>query len=364
VKGKRVLVAPLDWGLGHATRSIPVVREAMKQDCDVLLAGSGDSLDLLRDEFPALPFVSLPPYAPVYSNSSRLMLKLAQQFRRFQTTIRKEHQRTEEIVKEHAIDLIISDNRYGCWSQGVRSIFICHQVNLLLPSAFSWLSPAVNSLHRSYMGGFDLCWIPDWRGEQSLAGGLSQESKLPAVYIGPLSRFDCPSYEEKTYDLTFILSGPEPQRTLFEKKIIGLVNTSNLRVCLVRGSEEEAKEIANPRITQVGRVNSARIRQIIASSELMVMRPGYSTIMDLQFTGGRVVFVPTPGQPEQEYLANRLEDRGIAGHVDQRTFTIERVLKKSLLYGGFAGAPNDGALLRSALQDALEKGVEDLHIHE
>ena len=117
MKRLRVFVTPLDWGLGHATRCVPIIRELIKQDCEVIIGGSGDSLALLKNEFSSLKFFSLPAYAPVYSTSSSMAGKMIRQLGKFIKIIRKEHDQIELMIARENIDLVISDNRYGCWSR-------------------------------------------------------------------------------------------------------------------------------------------------------------------------------------------------------------------------------------------------------
>lgn len=348
----------MDWGLGHATRCIPVIRELIDMGCTVLVGGSGPSIDLLREEFPSLPFILLPGYDPVYDRTSALVGRIASQLPRMLRTINDERKLTEEIISKHDVRLVLSDNRYGCRSDRVRSIFIGHQMNLLSPPGLEWLLPVVNRLHRSFLRKFHECWIPDWHGDSSIAGTLSMADGLAAKYIGPLSRFNKKNATRKRYAVTFILSGPEPQRTLLEQRIVSQAGRQHAKMCLIRGVEDTVVDLpvdsADAGNLEVfGRLNARQVEEILASSELVVARSGYSTIMDLTYLGGKAVFVPTPGQPEQEYLAHRMETLGIAGFVSQEHFDLDRIHALSG-YSGFEGMTNDHTRLRNALQEALQ----------
>ena len=351
---RRVLVAALDWGLGHATRCIPVIRSLLELDCTVIVAGSGPSLEMLIEEFPSLHAIELPPYDPQYARSSALVWKLASQLPGFINTVRLEHQVTEEVVRDHHINFIISDNRYGCHSGKAKSIFMGHQINLRLTSGTRWTQSAVNRLHRWFLGKFDTCWVPDWKGEHSLAGDLSQSQHFNVLYLGPVSRFSKLPEVPRIYDLAFILSGPEPQRTLLEERVVALAGDRGLRVCLVRGVRDGSLEPGSPDLVVVDHADSATLSEIIAKAEVLVARSGYSTIMDLAHTGGKAVFVPTPGQPEQEYLAQRLEQKGIAGYVDQEELDLNMVMEKSIRYKGFEGMANGHGKLTNLLGEALK----------
>ena len=139
------MVTPLDWGLGHATRCIPIIQELLNRGCTVLIAGSGDSLLLLKNEFPHLTFFTLSAYSPVYSRTQSMIWKMVSQLPKFADVIRKEHQQIEALIEDHKIDFVISDNRYGCWSSKIPSVFITHQLNILMPKSLKWVEPLIRA---------------------------------------------------------------------------------------------------------------------------------------------------------------------------------------------------------------------------
>ena len=172
---KKVLITPLDWGLGHATRCIPIIHELLKRGCTVLIAGSGDSLLLLKNEFPHLTFFTLSAYSPLYSRSQSMIWKIVSQIPKFVEVIRKEHQQIQTLIEKHKIDFIISDNRYGCWSAKIPSVFMTHQLNILMPYGLKWIEPLVRRVNKRLIKKFSTCWIPDYAEETlSLSGKLSQ----------------------------------------------------------------------------------------------------------------------------------------------------------------------------------------------
>jgi uncharacterized protein (TIGR00661 family) len=351
---KKVLVTPLDWGLGHATRCVPIINELLKRDCAVVIGGCGDSLELLKKEFPTLTFMSLPAYRPVYPSSGSMVLKMLTQLPRFLSTIKQEHAAIEQIVKNSKIDLIISDSRFGCWSDAVPSVFITHQTNILLPKWFNWLSSIVRSLNYSLIKRFSKCWIPDYPDGRSLAGKLRllTGKKLVAnvKYIGTLSRFGPPKPREILYDIVCILSGPEPQRSTFEKIALEELSRSGLRYFVVRGIVSQANDSgASPHCANF--LNGADLQAIIEESECVLARSGYSTIMDMATLGKKAIFVPTPGQTEQEYLASRLKAKGIAFFEAQKDFKIMKAWTSSHSFTGFNQFPEDVQFLTDALDE-------------
>ncbi len=332
----KVLITVLDWGLGHATRCIPVIRELLLRGCIVSVAGNGDSLTLLKNEFPALAYFDLPGYDPVYPSRGRMAIRMAFQLPKFFKVIRKEHRVIESLVQTENFDLIISDNRYGCWSEHIPGIFITHQLNIQLPENFSWLSKAVNRLQSKLINKFSTCWIPDFPDtETNLSGDLSKVDKAVlsrVVHVGPLSRFKAVYEERIEYDIVCILSGPEPQRSIFEEKVLSQLKKSALRYLVVRGVFKKMQEVMP---NTVASLNSHDLQDVISRSLVVIARSGYSTIMDLVAMRKKAVVIPTPGQTEQEYLAKRLSERGIFKSMSQEDFNLETAMHALGHFTGF-----------------------------
>jgi uncharacterized protein (TIGR00661 family) len=332
---KKILITPLDWGLGHATRCIPIIHELLKRGCFVLIAGSGDSLLLLKNEFPHLTFFALPAYAPVYSRTQSMVLKILFQVPKFVKIIIKEHQQIKVLIEQHQVDFIISDNRYGGWSSKIPSVFITHQLNILMPYGLKWIEPFVARLHKFLIKKFSACWIPDYlEREMTLSGKLCEADQAAfkqVRYIGPLSRFRHINNDEYKYDLVCIFSGPEPQRSIFEEKVGEQLRSSGLRYFVIRGVFSPSSA---PRENEVAFLNSEGLQSVISQSSMVIARSGYSTIMDLAVMGKKGILVPTPGQTEQEYLANRWKKKGVFYSVPQHQFNLLDVLEESKAYTG------------------------------
>jgi predicted glycosyltransferase len=366
---KRVLVAPLDWGLGHASRCIPLINLLLEKKCTVIIAGSGRSLELLKNEFPSLKHFVLAGYDPQYPSSGAMVAKMAAQLPRFLSVIRKEHDQIEKIVVDEKIDVVISDNRFGCWSARAKSVFITHQSNILMPKRFGWLQGWVRKMNHRIMKKFTVCWIPDLPGEKSLAGmlGKTDHRKSKALslrHIGILSRFQSfqRSAENKKqpssrYDLLCIFSGPEPQRTLLEKIVVSQLAQLKLRVSIVRGiPASEKKEDLTVDADVIDFATSPQLWQLINLSEIILARSGFSTVMDLATVQKKAIFIPTPGQTEQEYLAARLMEQKIAFSVPQKNFNLAAAMKQVIQYQGFAELSMDHALLHEAIDEVLTDG--------
>lgn len=333
-----VLVAPLDWGLGHATRCIPVIDEFLRRNCKVLIAGSGDSLILLKREYPSLQSFELPGYRPTYSGTDTQIWSMLSQTFRFLSVMRKEHDVLTQIITRENINVVISDNRYGCWSHKIPAIFITHQTNIILPRSLKWMRPFVSWFNERLINRFDQCWIPDYPGSHTLSGKLTQaghRNPERMIHIGNLSRFvDDPSPVDLQYDVLFLLSGPEPQRTILEDLIVDQVRKADLRYLIVRGLVSVTKPLPAG-LRSVDYLRGDDLQQAIRKSGVVISRSGYSTIMDLAKLHKRAIFIPTPGQTEQQYLAHRLKKMGIAYSVPQRAFRLKSALERSKKYAGF-----------------------------
>jgi len=344
---KRVLIAPLDWGLGHATRCIPVINELQKQKFTVVLAGNGASLSLLRSEFPMLPAYSLPGYDPVYTTAHTLIWKMASQIPKFVRAILREQAAVEQIAEEEKIDIILSDNRYGCWSTRTKNIFMTHQVQILMPPGVGWMGGMVNWVNQKAIRKFDRCWVPDTAEHNNLSGMLSTPFRYPIDFIGPLSRLTPVKIPVSKYDALILLSGPEPQRSILEKLLADqLALISTFRFAIIRGTELKRTVSYPETVTVVDFASSARVGEMMAAAEIVIARSGYSTVMDLATLQKKAIFIPTPGQTEQEYLARRMEKQGIAWFAVQKDFRLSDALVMSHRYTGFTGERTNANLLR------------------
>lgn len=342
---KKIIVAPLNWGLGHAIRCIPIINALIKKGFKPIIAGDGDSLKVLQKEFSKLKSYTLPSYDIRYTKKgSNLKYKLLYHTPRILKIVKKEQKVVEEIIKKEHIHGIISDNRFGVRSHKVPSVYITHQINVLSGMTTFFTS----KFHQNIISKFDECWVPDYKDSPNLAGELSHSNNtsLNLKYIGPISRFKFvissnpdSNREEisnsKIYDIMILLSGLEPQRTLLEDKLINELKTFPKKVLFVRGilSDKEVPS-KNKNVEIVNFMEQKALRKSILDSEIILARSGYSTIMDLEKLGAKAFLIPTPGQFEQEYLAKYLEQQKIAPFATQNDFNLS-LLKNMVDYTGF-----------------------------
>ena len=327
---KKILICPLNWGLGHATRDVPVIKLFVKHKFEVIIAANGDTYRFLNKEFPELKFVDFPGYTVRYSKSGSQILKMLLLIPRILLWTIKEHRMLKEVIQEHNIDIVFSDNRFGLWNRKTHNIFMTHQLKVKLPGMFNFLEQVYQYLINIIVMKYDECWIPDFEGEVNLSGDLSHiKSKFENRYfIGPLSRFTNSKLEntEKKIDVLFLLSGPEPQRSIFEEIIYEQTKKSDLQLVIVRGTSEKCRNAFNFPVHNI--INTEELIHLITKSEVIVCRSGYSSVMDLFLLKKKAVLVPTPGQTEQEYLAQYLKKRGYFYSISQRKFNLDKSIRE------------------------------------
>ncbi len=323
-----VLVAPLDWGLGHCTRCIPLIAYLNERGCKVLLATEGAPAKLLSQEFPELTLLPLKGYRIRYSSAKRwFSAKILWQLPKIVLSIKNEHKWLKRAVQEHQIDIIISDNRYGLHHPETTSIFITHQLQVQTP--FAWAESMVQQRIYKYINRFHACWVPDLRSETNLAGKLAHPFNLPAVpvfYIGPLSRMENQVYVEKKWDVLVLLSGPEPQRTMLENLILEQVKNRKDRILLVRGLPLSTDPMIVDGMEVINHLPSNQLQETIQQSAVVISRSGYSTVMDLCKLEKCSILIPTPGQTEQEYLAKYLSEKSWCYYYEQEGFDLSIAL--------------------------------------
>ncbi len=368
IMGKpRILVAPLDWGLGHATRCIPVIKELLDQHCDVWLAGEGRQKELLKIEFPELPFLDLPGYRIIYAKTKKgLIWKMIQQGPKMRRAILYEHQWLKRMVKEYHFDAVISDNRYGLYHSEIPCAFITHQL-YIKSSAGKWSERILQKRNYRYIGRFTECWIPDQEGENNLAGSLSHPEKKPGIalrYIGLLSRFQSLNFtantNEKKGHLLIILSGPEPQRTILEDKIVKEIGHYNGTAVIIRALPGSASLI--PSTNMIHFYNHLPVKELsdeMLRAEYIISRSGYSTVMDVIAARKKSILIPTPGQTEQEYLGEYLMKKRMIVTVSQKDLSLDKALSMAKEFKYDLPPLQNNTMLKKTIHDFVSSLQEE-----
>lgn len=363
----RILICALEWGIGHATRCVPVIRQLLKQKHEVIIAADGRPLAFLREYFPDLEFIRLPGFRVSYPEGKNMALKMTFQSPFILYGIFREHKRLKEIIRDYRIDGVISDNRFGMWSKRAYSVYLTHQLHIMAPERMKWVEPWLYRAHQWFIRHYDECWVPDIPGRNNLSGDLSHQQPLPenCHYIGYLSRFDIgnslpePDDGYKGPELLIMLSGPEPQRTIFEDITINeLASCPQLNVVILRGLPGAPDLSAPlPGVTTYNHLPDKEIRRLIWGAGTIICRPGYSTIMDLVTLGRNAILVPTPGQTEQEYLAHYLSSKGMFISLEQEGFSLSKALKAGKELPEFIHYRNDPSLLENVFRGFQNKMI-------
>lgn len=329
---KNILIAPLNWGLGHATRCVPIIRALEIQGFTPVIASDGIALQLLQKEFPHLQSIELPSYEIEYAKDGNdFKWKLIKNSPKMIQAILDEKKLVKKLVVQFDLKGIISDNRLGVRNKKIPSIFITHQLNVLSGKT-TWIS---SKLHQHFIKKFTECWVPDLQEVHNLTGKLGhlKNSSLSLRYIGPLSRLEKKEMPIK-YKLMVVLSGPEPQRTMVEEKLKNEVRLFAGNVIFIKGIIEPIQKIEEiENVTYYNFMTSDELEKTFNESEIVLSRSGYTTVMDLAKLEKKAFFIPTPGQFEQIYLAKRFKRNGFAPYATQDNFRIENLIEIQLYKG-------------------------------
>lgn len=354
----RILVAPLDWGLGHATRCIPLIHALEAGGCEVLLAADGRIEALLRAEFPHLEVLPLKGYHINYGKTGwELVAKLLMQVPAIIEAMDEEHEWLKVAVKEHRIDAVISDNRYGLYHEETTSVFITHQL-LVKTTLGNGADELLQKLHYQYINAFSECWVPDLEAAPGLAADLSHPKRLPEIplhYLGPLSRLKGNS-SAQTKQLLVLLSGPEPQRTLLEESMLLQLERYTEPVVFLRGLPGESELPAvSANIQILNHLPAEAMENVMREAHLVVSRCGYSTVMDLLSMGKKSILIPTPGQTEQEYLATHLMAQNLALCIPQSKLKLMNALELAHSFNYAQHLPTGDSGLTATVQRFVDE---------
>lgn len=329
---KTVLIAPLDWGLGHVTRCIPIAEHFNVLGYDVVFAVSGNGVHFLNNGYSKFKIIQIEGYNITYSGSKSASISLIKQIPKIISKIRKDKSICARLVKEIKPNIIISDNRYGFCHPNVFCVFLTHQLQIKAPSFLRIFEPLLYYTIKKLIAKFDQCWIPDIADPISLAGKLSHPRYLPqkTTYVGLLSRFQksCEMIESE-FDICCLISGPNPSRIIFKENLIRIFKELDFKTVFVCGEPEASeKRIKEGNLTIYNHLNTPDLNHIIEKSKVVICRSGYSSLMDLSLLQKKVICIATPGQTEQEYLASWLSMQGkIYALKNENNLSKEIILK-------------------------------------
>jgi uncharacterized protein (TIGR00661 family) len=291
IRDKTVIVAPLDWGMGHATRCISLIKQLLRQKNKVVFAGTNIQVELLSKDFPEIIAEIIAGYNVTLDSHKPTYLQMIRQFGKLRQIVHKESSIAKRLVEKYHADIVVSDNRYGFLTNSTMNVIITHQLQVPVPM----LKEFVNKRIRKHIESFDYCWVPDEEKSPICGEMIQPKLKIPKIFIGHLNRFENLDLE-KEFDYLFLISGPEPERTHFTNHLLNL-SEGNKRCCFVAPFPvNHLNYLINP--------STAELNHLINKSEVVVSRAGYTTIMEMIALNKKAVLIPTKGQYEQEYLAN------------------------------------------------------------
>lgn len=355
-KQKKILIAPLNWGLGHASRCVPVIKELKAMGHFPVVAASPNLRVFLQGEINDLCFLDLPEFQIQYGAEKNFFSILLGQLPSYLQNIKNENSQLDRIIVDEGIDGVISDNRFGLYSKQVPCALISHHLSPIASGFAKIFEKRAQKFIRDKIQCFDFCWIPDY-ADRWLSGNLSElnEETDNLRLVGPLTRMRPMDSCDKDIDLSVIISGPEPQRSLFDREIMAeLSNLKDLKIQVLRGLPQAPPMKISGNINVLNHLPADEIRNMIKRSKLVLGRSGYSSIMDLERLGAKAVFIPTPGQTEQIYLANRFQELGIAPFQEQSKLNLKELLNRSKEFKGFTSRPI-GSKLKKALGEFVNR---------
>lgn len=359
---KRLFIAPLDWGLGHASRLVPLISEMKEQGHFILLGTDVKTGAFLKKQFPDIPQIALKGYGIRYASQNKMHWKLLIQIPRLCFAIAGEYFSLKKIVRDNKIEVVISDSRFGLRHKKTQNFILSHQLHILYPPEIQFLGKFINNVNRYLLNAFDVCLIPDFE-THAFSGILSQNTSIRSQrFIGPLSRFSKAdtSAAIKNEELIFVLSGPEPQRSVLEQIIINQLKKMSFSALLISGQPEKSysQQIA-PNIRKVAHLSDSEFAASLKNAQVVFSRSGYSSIMDYAALNlKQIVLIPTPGQTEQEYLARKFSEANNCFASSQKSFSIQKSIEHVKSFHGFSAKdypPSKG--ISSLLSSIEEKSI-------
>jgi len=363
---RKIIISPLNWGFGHAGRMIPLALELRKRGHEILFCADRAVIPMLTRELPGISIKETEGLHIRYFRKLPLWIGLLLQLPHIIAVSVREHRELKRLAAMYKPDIIVSDNRFGFYSNDIFSVYVTHQIRIPFPSPFRFMEPLGVWLHRKIIGRFDLCLIPDFPGNLNLSGRLSHGVRLPqnTAWTGPLSRFNAPAPASATTTSVFtapgpyfclILSGPEPQRSILKEKITAAA--TGIHLAILEGTGEHNTIVRGEKVTVVSNPDTALMKDIIAGSSAVISRSGYTTLMELVSLHKGAVIIPTPGQPEQEYLGGYFNRKW--GFVTMKQDEIQRIKDLEILLPGVndEGFPDSRQLLDAALARLTEQKI-------
>jgi len=355
----RILITPLSWGLGHATRCIPIIKKLLMENHEVSIGACGNAFKLLQREFPRCHHIFFNDYPAPYSSSTYFLPKFVANIPLLLTYLSEERDNIEKIINDNDFDMIISDNRMGVYSKDIPSLFITHQLRYSMPDYLKPFEDASLHINEYIHKKFDAVIIPD-SFENSLSGKLCHSpleiTNSKTYYTGILSS-SYRTYEALDLDYLVVVSGPEPQRKILEEIIMKQITSLDGKKVVILG---------NPNVDVRGVLEDGTIVRSFVSEEeklslmnrakFIISRSGYTTMMDMaELDKRKGLFIPTPGQTEQEYLSKYYQKMGWFYSNNQYDLNLVKDVKMAREYTGFPPFSNTKTNVNALYENVIKK---------
>lgn len=362
----KILLSPLSWGLGHATRDIPIINYLIESGHEVGIAASGAAYALLKQEYPDLKFYHVEDYPSPYTTTGFSVTRVVALLPLMYRNIRREHREINRIVGDEKYDLVISDNRFGAYAEDVPSLFISHQIRFSTPGTFEGIERITEMFNEHFHKNFDHVIIPDNPpGRLSLSGKLGNARRPGTVerayYAGILSnirKMDVP----EDLDYLISISGPKKTKKALQDAIMRQIGTLRGKTILLMGDpESHYEEHLNGGIVLKSHASRTEMEEYLNRAKCIITRSGYTTMMELADLGNKkALLIPTPGQTEQEYLSEYYSEMGWFHSVAQNDLDLERDLEKAKEMSGLPKMPksreNEKRLYEQVIKKYLPEG--------
>lgn len=334
-----IIYGVCSWGLGHATRSLPVIRKLISEKNNLTVISNGRSLEVLKKELgEEITYVDIPDYPMLLSENTRQFLaKSMVYWPVFIKRIEDGLAALQKILNKKHYDCIISDARYDMYSKKIPSFFISHQMRIMNPLQIKMFERAMERFNMFFFKRYIGIIVPDYK-ENNLSGNLSHnlmridENRIH--YVGVLSDFTKRPMK-KDIDYLISISGPEPQRSILEEKLASQTHDLPGNVVMTLGKAEDYSIKKKDKLTTYSFVTKELREELLNKTKMVISRSGYSTLMDVAVVGTKALFIPTPGQIEQEYLSQYHNQLGTFYSVSQEAVNLKADVKIAQEKTGF-----------------------------
>ncbi|MEK6968538.1 MAG: glycosyltransferase [Nanoarchaeota archaeon] len=329
-----------NYGLGHATRMLPVIMKLIEQGEKVTIVAKGNSLLMLKNELGDASNYELMQYeVPLkFSDKGFSMFETLKAGPSFISLISSQKKWLENFSAKEKIDRVIADGEIGYHLKNKKSFFVNNQLRLLPGSL---LGDGTELLTDVFSKGFEKVIVPD--DENGTLGGLLTSKtrfydKKRLAYVGILSSIRKKNVV-RNVDYFISISGPGISKEVFTRQVMEQLHLLKGKVVVALG-RPDLKEIASKGNAKIyPYLNRKQQESFLNKAKLVISRSGYTTMMELAEIDKKAFFIPTLNHPEQEYLAKFQKNSGRFHYSKQDSFNFKEDIDEAKQYPGFKNVP-------------------------